>query len=668
MRMAMQTTGEPRTRRSGPRMGQGRWIFFGLALGALLGLCATPKVGWIARQQVKQALQAPLRTKIIMIDAGDTGRMAELLQARMHAAAALAPGDVGVQIAAAAFFNSPPADGVEKKDLPDAVYQQLAHIAQNNPNSPLAQAVLLRGMTQAKIDLKRDEEITAHGLQPKSPRPAPLPDGIAVGQFLAAAERGERADPDNAYFPTLAAIGQAVLHHDRQAFLALDRAVQKPRWEDYTPQEMEGQSRLTALEFGPQTSLVRCLLQASHLYPELSQFRALARFTLNQAIRQERAGDVGGGVALRARLLRVSALMRDQSHSLIGALVGDAVFSLALGNPGGAIPGIKYSTPDRRNETQTQRISHNTQIYTNYLRAHQAGGNTAVPNLALSSNNASRSFLQHGDAEAAWVESQQADVMRTMGWNYDTTPTFLRLGILTIASLSLLSQAVVFLAIGGVCAVWSYRQRFADPTPRPQTQAAKTGIGLGVAAFGLLYGAWAGFAAGEWLITLGTLVVFCGVIGWFVSGILRQELRTLLRPALMTLAFLLGLSSLTAWQTGRISASVAFLREFSGAQANAQLGTLLFALVALLPLVVFAVLFAIGSRARRVPVATGVARAFHASALPFAALLLLCYLGVSVTLARLDYSANQTMNGQMTNELVWAERHGERRPDALLSN
>ncbi len=73
------------------------------------------------------------------------------------------------------------------------------------------------------------------------------------------------------------------------------------------------------------------------LFPEYAQMRAAARITIFEAVQAERAGDVTKGLELRENVLRLGSLMRVQSASIIGSLVGNAITELADRWPGGEI-------------------------------------------------------------------------------------------------------------------------------------------------------------------------------------------------------------------------------------------------------------------------------------------------------------------------------------------
>ena len=181
--------------------------------------------------------------------------------------------------------------------------------------------------------------------------------------LLRSCETGERLDPENAYFSAMAAVAHYSLNQDDEAQLALHRAAQKPRWEEYISVEARGAIRRAELTYGSQNSLSQSATLAMILFPHYAALRAMARVATAQAVHAEQAGNFQTGLALRRDVAQLGEKMRDQSSSLIGGLVGIALVRVSEGRPGGA-PALKVEDSENRSQLDVQ--------FATYLAAHNA--------------------------------------------------------------------------------------------------------------------------------------------------------------------------------------------------------------------------------------------------------------------------------------------------------
>lgn len=154
--------------------------------------------------------------------------------------------------------------------------------------------------------------------------------------MLRSCEAGERLDPDNAYFPAMAAIAHLALNEDSAAHAAIHRAAEKPNWREYIDVEAQGKVRRAALLNGPQNTLSESAVMACILFPHYASLRGMARVVTGQAIERELAGDAATGLALRRDMARIGSTMQAHSSNLIGGLVGMAIIRVTEGRPGGA--------------------------------------------------------------------------------------------------------------------------------------------------------------------------------------------------------------------------------------------------------------------------------------------------------------------------------------------
>lgn len=273
-------------------------------------------------------------------------------------------------------------------------WQALQALVAENPDYLPAHAALTRMACKngGSVGVGHLEEQEALSPNP-SPRghttPVTPPEGDPEDAriLLRSCAVGERLDPENAYFPAMAAIGHYALGQDREAQTALARAATRPRWREYIEVEAQGRVRRAELLSGPQNSLTRSASYASILFPHYAALRAMARVATAQALQAEQVGAVAQGQALRKQVAQLGATMREQSSSLIGSLVGSAIVRVAEGRPGGA-PALPIEDETGRKRLDTAFLS--------YLRTHGVRSEqVAWWERQLTATEQSRRIVQH---------------------------------------------------------------------------------------------------------------------------------------------------------------------------------------------------------------------------------------------------------------------------------
>ena len=210
------------------------------------------------------------------------------------------------------------------------------------PDNPSLRANILRYAMQGEVHLRRPEE---NLLSSVPVPPAPPEEGHNAPADLAAfdadAAAGERLDPDNAYFPFMRAVGLFAAHRDDEGLAAIKRAGREHKWREYSEDEVEGHWRISEATFGGREGISRMATAAAVLFPHYQGLRAAARLVAVKAVSAEQDGRPQEGLALRLALARSGDLMRAQSTSLIGSLVGIAISAISRSRPGG-IPAATH--------------------------------------------------------------------------------------------------------------------------------------------------------------------------------------------------------------------------------------------------------------------------------------------------------------------------------------
>ncbi len=300
-------------------------LILGSAIAVLILLAILPGTGWLYRYQIKLL----------------TNRSTDLIQILKDTGVRDLPGvDLDIKpekeiLDRAAIDNSYEEELSQALASPPGAQIGLTlALANRSSGSERAEALahVLRLETLSTIHLRRDDEVSAYWGEPTSPykttaKEIPAED---LALFDQTAKEGERLEPDNAYFSMMRAMGQIAANRDAEGLDEIQLAGSKPRYEDYAMNESK--YRLTHLErrSGRQTSVESAMIMGSVLYPHYAQLRAMARFASYKADQEEKSGRHVDGYPLRKAMMRCGSLMRAQSRSYIGSLVGIAIVPISM--------------------------------------------------------------------------------------------------------------------------------------------------------------------------------------------------------------------------------------------------------------------------------------------------------------------------------------------------
>lgn len=324
----------------------------GIALGAIAALLVWPQTHRLVASQ----LELTIPTQHSMAVASPYGFTDPWIAAYaapiIRKAADEHADDLQMQIAAA---TRQPSDGSETKADPaqqplsgdppnDLVLQRLSTLVGRFPQSPSVYATLLRYFTIGKVRVTQDEG-RAFLKKPEETAPktttAPHSDPADVARFNAVCEAAEPLDPNNAFFPTMHAIGLIEAHNEAAALAALDRAAACATWTEYLDDECEGNCRLQETAFGAPTPMPRAGFAAMLLLPHLATLRGAMSVALLHAVTAEQSGNLAEGLRVRNSVRRIGSLMRSDERNFIGNLVGISLVRLSLMRPLGTPAGVK---------------------------------------------------------------------------------------------------------------------------------------------------------------------------------------------------------------------------------------------------------------------------------------------------------------------------------------
>ncbi len=593
-----------------------RLTLLGIAFGILLALLLAPQTRWLVRLQTLMLLHQyhPLGCASYSASpAGDT-RAYDAIAAR-H------PDDFAIQYARAT-----------QNDNAQALLS-LRALTRRFPHDPTLYANILR-YERLSIHLKRFEGYKLMEEQmPNYVSQAPASSPQAIADYNREAAVGERVDPDNAYFPFMRSFGLFAAHRDAEALAAVERASTKPIWNEYLTENVAAQWRLHTEAFGDPGAIPQAAISGAVLLPEYQRLREAARITVYQAVLEEQAGHLEDGFALRESLRRCGDLMRVQSTTLIGSLVGAAISAIARTRPGG-VATLKNTSGQSPEKMAQQRLD----AYCAYV-------------------------TKIGHPEAARRARAEEDARREVQALADPNlpaliKPILHLTFWWMAGLALLLNAAWLLALGLLAAVRTRVSRAPKPPIGWQAVLLQLVLAVGLWVFlALLFicvgDAWVTLvyhAPIDWQMSFGVAGVF-GLVAWLVIRALRrispQQRKGVLRMAAL-LPVLAGISyglywlvQWVAWPLAELPQGLRALTGFpngvndSDTEQALQTQTLwicaavMLAVPALLTLVLSMI-----ALVKHAPLLRTLTASFQKLAVPVACLLMIAYGGVLIGTVR----------------------------------
>ncbi len=279
----------------------------------------------------------------------------------------------------------------------------LQKLVQDFPNRPEAHASLLRFACRnaGSVGIGREEEQDRLWIRQGTLHSSSLPktDPADIALMLTSCATGEKLDPENAYFPALAAVAHFSASRDTDALAALHRAGEKKLWHEYTDAELRGQE-LRAQRLGDSgNSLARSVRMASLLFPHYSELRALAWLSAVKAMDAEVAGDFKTGLQIRRDTWSLGRMMRIHGTTGICNLVGLTLVRIASARPGGA-PTLKNELGNDVGVSERNKKSDARFIA--YLNAHGFSKDASAWEPELAASDRVRALIQNGNTVSAW--------------------------------------------------------------------------------------------------------------------------------------------------------------------------------------------------------------------------------------------------------------------------
>lgn len=240
----------------------------------------------------------------------------------------------------------------------------LLSVIKQNPENPSGYANFLRCASVVFITTNREESYLLE--YDNVPKDALIRHNISIDLLKlmnSVSQKGEQIDPDNAYFPFMRAAVFFTNHQDKDAVTELLKASKKSVWRDYSADQVTGQWKINSTGIGNTSALNLMLAEGSVNYSHYTLLRDAAHVAVYDAMMLEKSGNAKEGIKIREALLQISGIIRTQSNTNIGVLIGVTCGSIAIKRPGG-MSQHQASKDELNNKDITQRLNDYTQFLT----------------------------------------------------------------------------------------------------------------------------------------------------------------------------------------------------------------------------------------------------------------------------------------------------------------
>lgn len=609
------------------RRGLRGWQLLGVAIGAVLALTLAPATGWLVREQLAMTQPHYFGYPAYLSGTADYAHIPEpdARRDQRRDVARANPEDIPMQVAKAVREGQNIARGLSQRypqilQAMDPVSEQLRAVRNTYQHTKYAPAqdiavIYAAGLRYLanRIAVQRPETFAVEGKEmPQNQGATRAPNVWSDVEALTDYARlGEETDPNNAYFPAMLATVHFAFYKDQEALNDLARAAAKGYWNDYSRDEVLGQLRLNEVAFGKRSAMEQAAIANTLYYPNWSLLFATAKMVSWHAAQLEAKGDFDGGLALRGRMIRIAAMVRQQSPYLDSDAIAEWLASHGVLHLGGGAFWL-HDTRLPAEEYRRRLLAD----YATYLKRH------------------------HYAAELAWFRRQ------TFAGTTDIeSPGPFRFSLLLVmhwmVGLMLPLAVGVFALIGTATAYLVYRRRFVldslAPVPLPYCLGLVAGLVIVYGQFTLQGEAFRDFR-------LACLILYVALIGLMAPRMGMKGAKPFLLTLLVTLLCAEGLLELLCWQQAALrSLTVVFLGSQNNPQERAVIAQQEAAggimLLMALP-VLFALAFGVVSRWRRVPISAGILRGFQLCSVPMCALLLFAYVGITLRTTEMEARSN----------------------------
>jgi hypothetical protein len=178
-------------------------------------------------------------------------------------------------------------------------------------------------------------------------------------RVLELCKRGQKLEPNNAFYDWTESYFLALAWRDKEAWRALDSGAKKAQWNDHQLEEIRAQMEARELQNNrPLLWEERVMMTYAVLFPQYARYREYARIVSWNSIKAQRRGDHALALQLIGAFAKITAKMRDNSRFYIERLVAIAMESIVISGAtydarkGGTPLSWKKGTPAQQTQTR----------------------------------------------------------------------------------------------------------------------------------------------------------------------------------------------------------------------------------------------------------------------------------------------------------------------------
>ncbi len=544
------------------------------------------------------------------------------------------------------FGYTPPAPSINENvtAMESGALRRLCNLLTRFPNNPALYATILEFASPDQVNPEWGYTENKAGIEvpvPKLRMPPPNPYILAWLDKLAA--KGEKLDPQNAFFPAIRAMIRFTKGQKAAGLKMLERISHCSKWQDYSTDVNLGEIRLARLAFGRSSALAiagSSAMTVTYRFSVYASLRSLARIAHSEAIKAEQRGYPLKGAAIRDAVIQLGGLMRAQPGPLMHSLVGIAISAIGAYQ----VNGISVPQSKRMNLTPAERDRLNSGIYRRYA-AHLRKIGLPKEAQRVEKENADRQLAL--SIARRWTKTMmfsQLHQLLSLTYNWGVDIAFLMI-------------AFWMLALSGIATAASRANSIQEK--RPLAAYVRWSIGGGFLA-AIITAAVLSFKLISavnlikiWII-LGLIIVLVGVV------LKRKNLwRSGIIFVLSIPGLIVGLGVIAISVAGVVVSMAIILQQprlipepLMSISFQQPLAWLLFCIFTALfaALFLYFVMTMITSWRHRVPVSVGLVTGLSRSGILIAGLFMIAYGGAVLYTAKQEAVARKEMMAQVTNE------------------
>lgn len=435
-----------------------RLYLIGAGFGTFLALLLSSRTRWVAVTQAMKLITGP-EVGIARL-AGDNSYAPKSsfydfypTNEQMNAEAAKHPNDLAMRWQA--MLNSPLLSQASYPMSGNAeVRQAYSDLLKDFPGRLEAYAVIIRALSPLAdrvLSIKANANL-APATAGKAGQSDLVVDEDGLRMMLETATAGEALDPDNSFFPTMAAMASFAMGNEAQGLAELHKAANAKQWADYLDIEFDGRWRLMVACGVPNTATTMMSASERTLLPHLTSIHSGSIYVAMKAAQWEKQGKGAEGLRLRTDLMRLAVTMRDGSTSQPAVQVACKAFEMAtMSNPtelsnSGAISSYEGNVGGG----VFSGLQPRTNSFVNRAKANHYDKLANWVALQSQSSEVKLAAAKYNGTEYSQVGSRQQAMLVTSGAQLD--------------GLHLLSNVFWLLLVGGIAAGVASLQRRREPS------------------------------------------------------------------------------------------------------------------------------------------------------------------------------------------------------------